>query len=111
MAKVTYIDPIATLSGKIVKRHKTTYMVRQAATSNPQMLENPCFTTSISKRRTAVSQSEQQYRTRFGTICQATAARLQDTSKIPADIAAFKSQRQYTTLRQFVWHQVADSIE
>lgn len=43
MAKVTYIDPIATLSGKIVKRHQTTYMVRQAATSNPQMLENPCL--------------------------------------------------------------------
>lgn len=111
MAKVTYIDPIATLSGKIVKRHKTTYMVRQAATSNPQMLENPCFTTSLGKRRTALSQSELQHRTRFGAICKATVARLRDASKIPADIAAFKSQRQYTTLRQYVWHQVADSMD
>ena len=65
MAKVTHIDPIATLSGKIVKRHQTTYMVRQAATSNPAMLDNPCFTTVLRKRRTALSQSEQEYCTRF----------------------------------------------
>ncbi len=111
MAKVTYIDPIATLSGKIVKRHQTTYMVRQAATSNPAMLANPCFTTVLRKRRTALSQSEQEYCTRFGAICQAVNTRLHDATKIPADIAAFKSQRQYTTLRQYVWHQVAAEME
>ena len=110
MAKVTYIDPIATLSGKIVKRHETTYMVRQAATSNPAMLDNPCFTTVLRKRRTALSQSEQEYCTRFGAICKAVNTRLHDATKMPADMAAFKSQRQYTTLRQYVWHQVADSM-
>ena len=30
MAKVTFIDPIDTLSGKIAKRHCTTYYVRSA---------------------------------------------------------------------------------
>lgn len=110
MAKVTYIDPIATLSGKIVKRHQTTYMVRQAATSNPAMLDNPCFTTVLRKRRTGISQSEQEYCTRFGAICKAVNTRLHDATKMPADMAAFKSQHQYTTLRQYVWHQVADSM-
>lgn len=108
---LSFYSPFSPLISTIVKRHKTTYMVRQAATSNPQMLDNPCFTTLLSKPRTALSQSELQHRTRFGAICQGTAARMQDASKIPADIAAFKSQRQYTTLRQYVWHQVADSMD
>ncbi len=110
MAKVTYIDPIATLSGKIVKRHKTIYLVRQAATANPVMLENPCFTTALRKRRSEASQAEKEHRTRFGAICKATAARLQDDSQFRTDAVAFKAQREYTTLRQYVWHQVANDI-
>lgn len=111
MAKVTYIDPIATLSGKIVKRHHTTYMVRQAATSNPRMLSNPCYTTSVGSRQTPVSQTEQEYRQRFGSICVATSRRLRDASQMSADQAAFRAQHQYRTLRQYVWHQVAATIE
>ena len=111
MAKVTYIDPIATLSGKIAKRYKTIYMVRQADTSNPQMLENPCFTTSARKRRTAVSERERTHRTWFGNICKATAARLKDSTKITTDTTAYKEQQQYTTLRQYVWHQVENEMD
>ncbi len=110
MAQVTYIDPIATLSGKIVKRHKTIYLVRQAATANPVMLENPCFTTSLSKRRTELTEAEQEHRTRFGAVCKATAARLQDPSQSRTDAIAFKAQQEYTTLRQYVWHQVEKDI-
>ena len=111
MAKVFYLDPIDHISGKISKQTRTTYMHRTAATANPAMLANPNFTHICGKRTTAVSQSEVAYRTRFGAICKATRQRMQDASKMPADIAAFKAQRQYTTLYQFVWHQVADTIE
>ncbi len=110
MARVTYIDPIATLSGKIVKRHKTIYMVRQAATANAKMLENPCFTTSLGKRSTEPSAAEQEQRKRFGAICKATLVRMQDSSQSVADALAFRSQREYTTLRQYVWHQVEKEI-
>lgn len=111
MAKVFYLDPIDHLSGKISKQSSTTYMHRSAATSNPAMLANPCYTTCITKRKTALSQSEVAYRTRFGAVCTAARRRMQDASKIAADIAAFKAQTQYRTLYQFVWHQVADSME
>ncbi len=110
MAHVTFIDPIATVSGKLVKRHHTTYMVRRATTSNPVMLANPCFTTVLGKRQTAPSESEQQYRERFGAICKATTERLHDSSQTTADMLAFRSQNEYTTLRQYVWHQVAKDI-
>lgn len=111
MAKVTYLDPIDHISGKISKQTRTTYMHRTAATSNPAMLANPNFTHICGKRTTALTASEVAYRTRFGAICAAAGRRMQDASKIPADIAAFKAQHQYTTLYQFVWHQVADTME
>ncbi len=111
MAHVTFIDPIATVSGKLVKRHHTTYMVRRAATSNSVMLANPCFTTVLGKRQTALSESEQQYRERFGTISSAVNRRLHDSEQKAADSVAFRSQSKYLTLRQYVWHQVAAEVK
>ena len=74
------------------------------------MLQNPNYTHIRGKRTTALSQSEVEYRTRFGAICKATTARMRDASKMPADIAAFKAQSQYKTLRQYVWHLCSDEI-
>ncbi len=110
MAHITYIDPVKSVSGKLSKKSTVTFMVRQAATSNAAMLQNPNYTHIRGKRTTALSQSEITYRARFGQICQATTARLQDASKMPADIAAFKAQTEYKTLRQYVWHQCAEEI-
>ena len=110
MAKVTYIDPVKTVSGKLAKKSTITFMVRKAATSNEDMLNNPNYTHIMGKRTTPLNQAEKDYRARFGTICAATGRRLQDTSKMEADSAAFKAQSQYKTLRQYVWHQVADTI-
>lgn len=111
MAKVTYIDPVKTVSGKLSKKSKVTFMVRKAATSNAAMLENPNYTHVPGKRTTPVSQSEYAYRQRFGKICKATMSRLKDPEHQAADQAAFKAQTQYKTLRQYVWHQVADATE
>ncbi len=110
MAHITYIDPVKSVSGKLSKKSTVTFMVRQAATSNAVMLQNPNYTHIRGKRTTAPSQTEIAYRARFGQICQATTARLLDASKTAADIAAFKAQTQYKTLRQYVWHQCAEEI-
>ena len=110
MAKVTYLDPIDHLSGKISKQSRITYMHRTAATANTNT-GTPDFTHVRGNRTTAPSQSEIAQRTRFGQICTATRQRLMDASKAPADIAAFKAQTQFRTLYQFVWHQVADTME
>ena len=108
MAKVTYLDPIDHLSGKISKQSRTPYMHRTAATANTG---TPNFTHVCGSRTTALTQSEVAQRTRFGQICTATRQRMMDASKMPADIAAFKAQTQFRTLYQFVWHQVADAME
>lgn len=110
MAKITFIDPVKSVSGKLSKASTVTFMRRQAATSNAAMLANPNYTHIMGKRKSTPSQSEMAHLTRFGAICAATGQRLQDTSKMEADSAAFKSQTAYKTLRQYVWHQCAEEI-
>ena len=111
MAKITYIAPVKTVSGKLGKKDKVIYMVRRAATSNSKMIENPCYSSTCGVRSTPYSDAEKAAQVRFGKICSATLARLNDASKQAADIAAFKAQSLYTTLRQYVWHEVAATIE
>ena len=108
MAKITYIDPVKSVQGKLSKASKVCYMVRKAPTSNAEMIANPNYTTIIGKRSTLPSASEIAQRTRFGNICKQTQARLKDSSKMQTDLAAYKQQTKYKTLRQFVWHLVAD---
>ena len=111
MAQITYLSPVKTVSGKITKADKVIYQVRKAPTSNPLMIANPCYTSTCGKRSTPFTDAEKAAQTRFGKICIATTQRLNDASKQQADIAAFKSQSQYTNLRQYVWHEVAATIE
>lgn len=108
MAKVTYLDPIDHLSGKISKQTRTIYVHRSAATSNPG---TPNFTQIRGNRTTAVSQTEMDARKRFGNICTAARKRMADASKMAADQATFRTQKQYRTLYQYIWHQVAATIE
>ena len=111
MAQVTYLSPVRTVSGKISKSDKVIYQVRTAPTSNPSMIANPCYTSIYGKRTTPYSASEIAYQTRFGKIAKATLERLSDPTKKAQDQAAFKAQTQYTTLRQYVWHEVSKTIE
>ena len=111
MAQITYLSPVKTVSGKITKADKVIYQVRKAPTSNPLMIANPCYTSTCGKRSTPFSDSEKAAQSRFGRICVATNERLNDATKQAQDIAAFKAQSVYTTIRQYVWHQVAATIE
>ena len=111
MAKIIYKDPIESISGKISKKDSTIYYRRSAPTSNLEMLANPNYSGTYGKRSTLPSAAEIAARTRFGNICKACQTRLKDPSKAQADLAAFKAQTEYTTLRQFVWHACSDELE
>ena len=110
MAHITFIEPVKSVSGKLSKASTLTFMLRRAATANARMLSNPNYTHIMGKRKSAPSQSEIDARTRFGKICKATAVRLNDVSLMSSDVAAFRAQSQYSTLRQYVWHQCANQI-
>lgn len=111
MAKIIYIDPVKSVSGKLSKKSKVCYMVRRAATSNLEMIQNPCYTAVCGKRSTPFSAAEIAYQTRFGKVAKAVTARLADPSKKAADQAAFKTHTEFKTLRQYVWHQCSAEVE
>ena len=108
MARITYIEPVATVSGKLFKSSNIIFMRRKAATSNQDV---PNFTHSVGKRSTQPSESELQHRSKFGTIAKAVSKRLVNPTQMAKDQAAYKSQSTYKTLRQYVWHQVSDTME
>ena len=108
MARITYIEPVASVSGKLFGKSNIIFMTRKAATSNTDV---PNFTHSVGKRTTQPSENELQHRTKFGTIAKAVSTRLTNPTQMAKDQAAYKAQSTYKTLRQYVWHQVAESME
>ena len=107
MAKVTYLDPIDHLSGKIAKAYRITYMHRSAATANT---DNPNFTQVRRKRTTPLSENETNRRQLFAQIAKAVRLRMIDATQFQTDTTAFKKQTTYKTLYQFVWNTVANSL-
>ena len=78
---------------------------RVAETTNPNC--NRIYLRKPAVRSTAVKASEIQQRQRFGAIARAVNARAQDVSKIAADQAAFKAQKDTAggkkTMRSYLW--------
>ncbi len=68
---------------------------------------NRLFIRKKIKRSTAVKASEIQQRQRFGAIGTAVAARMQDVSKISADQASYRAQKNTaggkTTMKSYLW--------
>ncbi len=110
MGAITFIDPVATVSGKIAKRYLTVYHVRKAETANQLMIDNPCYTSAPTKRTKPYSDEEQARMQKFAAICKATRVRLSDGTTAQADRLAFQQQSTYKTLYQFVWHQAATEL-
>ena len=111
MAKVTFIDPIKSISGKLSKKHHVVHCIRQAATNNPEMIKNPQFTQwKDPNREIKQTAAQMAWTQKFGQICNATRARLIDASHMNADRAAFAQQTEYKTLYSFVWNLVREEI-
>ena len=113
---MTTIAPVDSISGCFGKRKanvcKKTVIanVRRAESSYSGGTPYQFFSVRQNARSTAYSAAEIAQQKRFGQICVATTARLNDADKQAADVAGFKAQSLYKTLRQYVWHQVAATI-
>ena len=111
MAKVTYIDPIKEISGKLTKSHSTVLNVRRAKTSNQDMIDNPCYTSwRDPKKKVKLSAGQVAWNETFKQICIGTHERMMDPAHISADQAAFMQQSEYKTLYQYVWNQVKKEV-
>ena len=112
MAKVTYIDPIKTISGKLTKSHGTVLNVRKARTSNQDMIDNPCYTSYRDpSKKVRLTAGQRNWNETFKNICAATRDRMMDPNFLPTDQVGFIRQTKYKTFYQYVWNVVRQEIE
>ena len=102
MAQVEYAFPVDAVHGRISKKHQIGFAHRKESGKN--------YTTTYGQRSTPVSDEEKQYRTYWGQVASAVAARMKDPTKQPQDQAAFKAQTEYPTLRAYLWHVCSEEI-
>ena len=80
---------------------------RSAATNNPNCQRIYSFAPDRYKRTSAPSQHELEIRERFSVVGAAVAARSKDLTKITADQAAFKAQKDLPngkkTMKSYLW--------
>ena len=107
MAKVTFIDPIKSVSGKLTKKHCVVYNVRQAPTNNADMIANPNYTAYRDpSKKIQLTAGQIAWQKQFGQIITAARERMIDPTHMTADRAAFAQQTKYKTLWAYVFNQV-----
>ena len=107
MAKITFQEPIKTVSGKLSKKHYVVHCVRTAPTNNPEMIANPQFTQwRDPNKKVVLSNTQREWTTLFGQICQATHERMINPEYMDVDRAGFAKQNKYKSLYSYVWNQV-----
>lgn len=92
MAKIVPMDLVKSMSGKICG-HSDISFARRGET---QYTMKRC-----NKRSSEPTEQELAQRAKFGAIAAAVNARLKADD--PADLAAFKAQKKYKTLRSYFW--------
>ena len=101
---IYYLAPVESASGKIFGKKEKWVAVRRLTGKR----QRGCSVVGV--RTTPVSDEEKQYRTYWGQLAAAVAARLKDPVKQPQDQAAFKAQTEHSTLRKYVWAKVAEEM-
>ena len=111
MAKITYIDPVKSVSGKLTKKHCVVYNVRQAPTNNADMISNPNYTAYRDpNKKVRLTAGQRAWNAKFAQIVAGTRDRMQDPQYVAPDKAAFATQSKYKTLYAYVFNQVKNSI-
>lgn len=117
MAKASYANMFETVSGALNKINKKSphagdqKMVlathRKAPTTSPDCSRVYLRGLSSVSRSTPVTNDEQAARLRFATVSRAVQARMKDLTKVAADTAAFKAQKDSATgkktMRSYLW--------
>ena len=126
MAIAVYADVVSSLSGALTKINKKSphavdqKMVlathRQAPTTQVGKC-NRMYLRGLNSvtRSTPVSADEIEHRSKFSVVSAAVNARLKDTSKQAADLAAFNAQKNTsggkTTIRSYLWSLEAQAYD
>ena len=93
MAKIVPMDLVKTMSGKLCGHSDISF----AKKGDTQYTMKRC-----NERTSAPSEAELAVRAKFASVSAAVQARLKAND--PEDLAAFKAQKKYKTLRKYLWY-------
>ena len=107
MAKVHYLDPLDYLSGKITKRHRTTYCYRQTTDRR--------YTTVYTTPTGAPTAAQQSTKQKFSQAAQQTNAIMMDINQLDPYRQAWHNlirsgNHTYSTLRGYIFAQVYKTL-
>ena len=100
MAKVYYIDPIDHISGKLSKKHRTTYNHRHSINGNG---EQKNYTSCIDYSNRTASADQIAQRAAFKAVAKMVYERKMNPSTLAQDQVNFKAQSQYRTFNKYLW--------
>ena len=92
MAKITPMDLVKSMSGKICEHSDISFAKR----GKTQYTQKRC-----NKRTSPFSEAELAHQAKFKAVAKSTAARVKAAA--PEDVTAFKAQRKYDTFRSYIW--------
>ena len=109
MAKVRFIDPIESVSGKLAKSHRTVYCHRNKANAegikiNYTIVREP----NPNRTYTATQKAAME---RFAAIALLVKVRKNDPDKMAADAAAFQKQSAYKTMTKYLWAKCSEEYD
>ena len=106
MARVDYIDPIHHLSGKIARRHKTSYCYRQASEAK--------YTTQYRKSKSEPTAAQVAAKQKFIQAVSQTISIMTDVDMMASYRTAWKAQLKnggkYSTLRGYIFSEVYKTL-
>jgi hypothetical protein len=100
MAKIEPMDLVKSLSGKLCGHSDISF----AKKGDTQYTMKRC-----NKRSSEPTEAELAQRAKFAAVSAAVNARLKAND--PADLAAFKAQKKYKTLRKYLWQLETEKYE
>jgi len=100
MAKIQPMDLVKSLSGKLCGHSDISF----AKKGDTQYTMKRC-----NKRSSEPTEAELAQRAKFAAVSAAVNARIKAND--PADLAAFKAQKKYKTLRKYLWQLETEKYE
>lgn len=100
--KIYYLPPVDYTTGKVFGKKYNFVAVYRKSNQYPR---GCAFASSRDTMAHPYSANEQEIQKRFRSVVLSTRQRMQDSSKMAQDTAAFQSQTTYRTLYQYVFNQ------
>ena len=101
MSKVTFLDPIDHVSGKLSKNSRVTYCFRPASMSEHG--EERKYTQIRGKRSTPYTAAELARFDKFSAVAKAVAAVMKNPAALQTAQAEFAAQTTFKKLRNYLW--------